>query len=233
MVFFPEIFTSEPNLCLRVYDGNLGDILTWKLAMTPRIKYYEFFFYKILHQRHALYTFSESGSYMEANLLYMWVKLFHLWDFHLCIFWLMLWQLWATWRWWFWTINLKYDKITYFNYNFGHLSPAFQSETFFCFKSSKLFLYPKYPTFSFFYMVAIFPSFYEWKENKVSAFFLFLFCFDVLRIYTLEYERLSLTNLDIKIFRYMSDYSNTDWWSFFLYLSFIVVIVNQEFQMTT
>ena len=175
MVFFPEIFTSEPNLCLRVYDGNLGDILTWKLAMTPRIKYYEFFFYKILHQRHALYTFSESGSYMEANLLYMWVKLFHLWDFHLCIFWLMLWQLWATWRWWFWTINLKYDKITYFNYNFGHLSPAFQSETFFCFKSSKLFLYPKYPTFSFFIWLQSFHPFMNERRIKCQHFFCFCF----------------------------------------------------------
>ena len=28
----PEIFTLDPNLCLKVYDGNLGDMLTQKLA---------------------------------------------------------------------------------------------------------------------------------------------------------------------------------------------------------
>ena len=31
-VCLPEIFTSEPNLCLKVYDGNSGDMLTSKLA---------------------------------------------------------------------------------------------------------------------------------------------------------------------------------------------------------
>ena len=40
-VCLPEIFTSEPNLCLNVYYGNLGDMLTKK---TSRIKYYEFVF---------------------------------------------------------------------------------------------------------------------------------------------------------------------------------------------
>ena len=27
-VRFPEIFTLEPNLCLKAYHGNLGDMLT-------------------------------------------------------------------------------------------------------------------------------------------------------------------------------------------------------------
>ena len=27
-VCLPEIFTSEPNLCLNVHDGNFGDMLT-------------------------------------------------------------------------------------------------------------------------------------------------------------------------------------------------------------
>ena len=27
-ICLPEIFTSEPSLCLKFYDGNLGDTLT-------------------------------------------------------------------------------------------------------------------------------------------------------------------------------------------------------------
>ena len=27
-VCLPEIFTSEPNLCLKAFSGNLGDMLT-------------------------------------------------------------------------------------------------------------------------------------------------------------------------------------------------------------
>ena len=37
--YLPEFFTLEPNLCLKVYEGYLGDMLT-------RIKYYEFIFVK-------------------------------------------------------------------------------------------------------------------------------------------------------------------------------------------
>ena len=51
MGFLPEIFTSEANLCLKVYDGNLGGHSDIK---TTCIQYYEIIFIKVLKQQHAL-----------------------------------------------------------------------------------------------------------------------------------------------------------------------------------
>ena len=58
-----EIFTSETNLCLKVYDGNPGEMLTQKLATLSIARVY---FYNVLEQLHALYTLSESGSSSNA-----------------------------------------------------------------------------------------------------------------------------------------------------------------------
>ena len=60
MGFLPEIFTSEANLCLKVYDGNPGGHSDIKITC---IQYYEIIFIKVLKQQHALYTFIENGSY--------------------------------------------------------------------------------------------------------------------------------------------------------------------------
>ena len=57
-VCLPEIFTSEPDLCLNVY-GNLGDMLTQKKYPHLVLRAY---FYKVLKQRHAFCTYSRKLS---------------------------------------------------------------------------------------------------------------------------------------------------------------------------
>ena len=61
-VCLPEIFALESYLGFEVGDSNLGDMMTEKLML-------QVYLYKVLKQRHALYTFSENDSISSWQML--------------------------------------------------------------------------------------------------------------------------------------------------------------------